>query len=38
VDIAYADDFVHPGVRKAAMLLIISTRRSAKVSNDAARA
>src|SRR2546425_10356039 len=37
VDIAHADDFVHPGVRKAALLLIMSTRRSAKVSNDAAR-
>src|SRR5436309_13570263 len=37
VDIAHADDLVHPGVRKAAWLLIMSTRRSAKVSNDAAR-
>src|SRR3989441_2061614 len=37
VDIAYADDLVHPGVRKATWLLIMSTRRSAKVSNDAAR-
>src|SRR5256885_10828489 len=37
VDIAHTDDLVHPGVRKATWLLIMSTRRSAKVSNDAAR-
>src|SRR3989442_12125356 len=35
VDIAHADDFVHPGVRKGTILLIMSTRPSAKVSNDA---
>src|SRR3989442_9604123 len=34
VDIAHADDLVHPGVRKAALLLIMSTRWSAKVSNN----
>src|SRR2546428_9987005 len=34
VDIAHADDFVHPGVRKGTILLIMSTRPSAKVSND----
>src|SRR5947207_209137 len=34
VDIAHADDFVHPGRAKGAILLIMSTRRSAKVSND----
>src|SRR2546425_13194401 len=33
VDIAHADDLVHPGVRKAALLLIMCTRWSAKVSN-----
>src|SRR3989475_4057056 len=37
VDIAHADNLVHPGVRKAAWLLIMSTRRSAKVSNDVVR-
>src|SRR5438552_6821219 len=35
VDIAHADDFVHPGVRKGTILLIMSTRPSAKVSNEA---
>src|SRR3989475_10484734 len=35
VDTAHADDFVHPGVRKGTILLIMSTRPSAKVSNDA---
>src|SRR5437899_2635749 len=30
VDIAHADDFVHPGVRKGTILLIMSTRPSAK--------
>src|SRR3989442_5255379 len=34
VDIAHADDLVHPGVRKPALLLIMSTRWSAKVSNN----
>src|SRR5947207_2798304 len=34
VDVAHADDFVHPGLRKGPVLLIMSTRRSAKVSND----
>src|SRR2546425_11321363 len=38
VDIAHADDFVHPGVRKGTILLIMSTRPSAKVSNDAGSA
>src|SRR5216117_374407 len=33
VDGAHADDFVHPGLRKGPELLIMSTRRSAKVSN-----
>src|SRR5437667_4106950 len=34
VDVANAHDFVHPGLRKGPVLLIMSTRRSAKVSND----
>src|SRR5947208_16191267 len=34
VDVANAYDFVHPGLRKGPVLLIMSTRRSAKVSND----
>src|SRR2546428_12334288 len=38
VDIAHADDFVHPGVRKGTILLIMSTRPSAKVSNAAGSA
>src|SRR3989442_14520212 len=37
VDIAHADDLVHPGVRKATLLLIMSTKRSAKVSNHRSR-
>src|SRR5439155_26371250 len=34
VDVAHADYFVHRGLRKGPVLLIMSTRRSAKVSND----